>query len=143
MPGDEYASVVRGGLKLKGGAPTGIPKKKKKKSKAASESEASSASKKSALQSALEDEDAGSSQAIVRRKERSQDCNGMDLDEERLRELEGRGGDGKTASERAYEELHDRLQKEGVKTHKERVEELNKYLSKLSEHHDMPRIGPG
>ncbi|PBP16188.1 DUF1754-domain-containing protein [Diplocarpon rosae] len=148
MPGDEYASVVRGGLKLKGGAPTGIPKKKKKKSKAASESEASSASKKSALQSALEDEDAGSSQAIVRRKERSQDGNGMDLDEERLRELEGRGGDGKTASERAYEEmrrkrLHDRLQKEGVKTHKERVEELNKYLSKLSEHHDMPRIGPG
>jgi hypothetical protein len=34
-------------------------------------------------------------------------------------------------------QLNDRLQKEGVKTHKERVEELNKYLSKLSEHHDM------
>ncbi|KAM0406658.1 hypothetical protein ACHAPD_012305, partial [Fusarium lateritium] len=30
-----------------------------------------------------------------------------------------------------------------LKTHKERVEELNTYLSKLSEHHDMPRIGPG
>jgi hypothetical protein len=29
------------------------------------------------------------------------------------------------------------LQKEGVKTHKEKVEELNKYLSNLSEHHDM------
>jgi protein FAM32A len=29
------------------------------------------------------------------------------------------------------------------KTHKERVEELNTYLSKLSEHHDMPKIGPG
>jgi hypothetical protein len=35
------------------------------------------------------------------------------------------------------QQLNDRLQKEGVKTHKERVEELNKYLSKLSEHHDM------
>jgi hypothetical protein len=34
-------------------------------------------------------------------------------------------------------QLHERLQKEGVKTHKERVEELNKYLSNLSEHHDM------
>jgi hypothetical protein len=33
--------------------------------------------------------------------------------------------------------LHERLQKEGVKTHKEKVEELNKYLSNLSEHHDM------
>ena len=34
-------------------------------------------------------------------------------------------------------QLHERLQREGVKTHKERVEELNKYLSRLSEHHDM------
>lgn len=33
--------------------------------------------------------------------------------------------------------LHERLQREGVKTHKERVEDLNKYLSRLSEHHDM------
>lgn len=31
----------------------------------------------------------------------------------------------------------ERLKREGVKTHKERVEELNKYLSRLSEHHDM------
>lgn len=30
-----------------------------------------------------------------------------------------------------------------LKTHKERVEGLNTYLSKLSEHHDMPKIGPG
>ena len=30
-----------------------------------------------------------------------------------------------------------------LKTHKKRVEELNTYLSKLSEHHDMPKIGPG
>lgn len=40
-------------------------------------------------------------------------------------------------------QLDERLKREGVKSHKERVEELNKYLSGLSEHHDMPRIGPG
>lgn len=40
-------------------------------------------------------------------------------------------------------QLEERLQREGVKTHKERVQELNKYLSTLSEHNDMPRIGPG
>lgn len=34
-------------------------------------------------------------------------------------------------------QLQERLKREGVKTHKERVEELNKYLSRLSEHHDM------
>ncbi|KLJ13413.1 hypothetical protein EMPG_11665 [Blastomyces silverae] len=49
---------------------------------------------------------------------------------------------GKTEAERRYEEarrkrLDERLKREGVKTHKERVEELNKYLSNLSEHHDM------
>ncbi len=40
-------------------------------------------------------------------------------------------------------QLDDRLKREGVKTHKQRVEELNRYLSGLSEHHDMPRLGPG
>ncbi|MCJ1251091.1 hypothetical protein MMC30_008322 [Trapelia coarctata] len=40
-------------------------------------------------------------------------------------------------------QLDERLKREGIKTHKERVEELNRYLSNLSEHHDMPRIGPG
>jgi protein FAM32A len=34
--------------------------------------------------------------------------------------------------------LEDRLKREGGgRTHKQRVEELNKYLSGLSEHHDM------
>ncbi|RMZ74772.1 hypothetical protein DV737_g5761, partial [Chaetothyriales sp. CBS 132003] len=55
----------------------------------------------------------------------------------------------KTEAERRYEEqrrkrLEERLRKEGgAKTHKQRVEELNRYLSGLSEHHDMPKIGPG
>ena len=43
--------------------------------------------------------------------------------------------------------LEEKFEKEsregGVKTHKQRVEELNRYLSGHSEHHDMPKIGPG
>ena len=35
------------------------------------------------------------------------------------------------------DQLDERLKREGIKTHKERVEELNRYLSNLSEHHDM------
>ncbi|KAN0090182.1 DUF1754 domain containing protein [Hyaloscypha variabilis] len=138
MPGDEYSSVVRGGLKLKGGVT-----KKKKKSKPKS---ADAEGKKDAIRKALEDEDTAVGKEIEKRKakEGEEEVEGDGGD----RELEERGGDGKTASERAYEEmrrkrLHERLQKEGVKTHKEKVEELNKYLSNLSEHHDMPRIGPG
>jgi len=34
-------------------------------------------------------------------------------------------------------QLDERLKREGSKTHKERVEEFNTKLSKLSEHHDM------
>lgn len=40
------------------------------------------------------------------------------------------------ASERRIEQL-------AKKTHKERVKELNEYLGKMSEHHDIPRVGPG
>ncbi|KAK6363832.1 hypothetical protein TWF730_001239 [Orbilia blumenaviensis] len=54
----------------------------------------------------------------------------------------------KTEAERKFEEarkkkLDQLLLKDAAKSHKERVEEFNKYLSNLSEHHDMPRIGPG
>ena len=54
----------------------------------------------------------------------------------------------RTDAQRRFEEqrrkrLEERLKRDGVKTHKQRVEELNKYLSGLSEHHDMPKIGPG
>jgi len=168
MPSD--TPVIRGALKLKGSA--GIAKKKKKKAWP------SDAETKSAIQRALEDEDAIASKETSRRKEEGEGGEGGGeggADGEDLRELEERGNDGKTASERAYEEmrrkrvrvlprfsfvweilgergigggrifgigadeiqLHERLQKEGVKTHKEKVEELNKYLSNLSEHHDM------
>jgi len=80
---------------------------------------------------------------------------GADADDDVVRdgaeeeEDEMESGTGKTEAERRHEEmrrkrLHDRLARQGgAKTHKERVEELNRYLSRLSEHHDMPRIGPG
>jgi protein FAM32A len=96
MPADEYASTIRGGLKLKGGAPGGIKKKKKK----ARDTSSSSESKASALQKALEDEDA----AAVVKKGKGKEGE-EDLDEDALRELEERGDDGKTASERAHEEM--------------------------------------
>ncbi|KIX94567.1 uncharacterized protein Z520_09613 [Fonsecaea multimorphosa CBS 102226] len=82
-----------------------------------------------------------------RKKADSPGSNGDDDAAARPNEEE-QGGIVKTEAERRYEEqrrrrLEERLKREGVKTHKERVEELNRYLSSLSEHHDMPRIGPG
>lgn len=103
MPSDAYASVVRGGLKLKGSS--GITKKKKKKNNER-EGEVGEA-KKDALQKALEDEDSALRKGEGKGRDRGVedgDAEGQ-LAEEGERELEERGHDGKTASERAYEEM--------------------------------------
>jgi protein FAM32A len=98
MPSDEYAPIVRGGLKLKGSKPAGISKNKKKKPKP-KETEAQSS--KTALQKALEDEDASAGKEMGR----GEGKEGEEADQAELRELETRGDDGKTASERQYEEM--------------------------------------
>ncbi|KAI1003082.1 hypothetical protein K3495_g5123 [Podosphaera aphanis] len=139
MTTDEYTPVVRGPLKLKGSGPVGITKKKKKKKKKAGEVSSHGDTAGDASKSSVSSEDVSSLAQEAPLSEGPMITADAELAE----------GDGmKTASERAYEEmrrrrLHDRLLKEGLKSHKQRVEELNKYLSNLSEHHDMPRIGPG
>lgn len=54
----------------------------------------------------------------------------------------------KTAAELKFEEAHRKrleaqAEKVASKTHKEKVAEFNAYLEKLSEHHDLPKVGPG
>lgn len=160
MPAEAYTSVpLTGKLKLKGVTDSRIDKKKKKKkpkpdgeavSGTVEEPSTDTFTDNSVVLKSLADEDA----QIVRpqqpsKKDRTdpeqdqpenEDPNTPDISEMN-RHL-------KTASERRFEEqrrkrLEERLKREGVKTHKQRVEELNRYLSGLSEHHDMPKIGPG
>lgn len=162
MPSDDYASFSGGGaLKLKGGK---IGKSKKKKKDKASDLERSLSTGGSGGEAKLDpDKKRAKSKAIDdgRPEEAPED----DADEGLA--------DHKTEAERRHEEAqrkkvraapllpgHDRdcwltvppwqflklsegARPELLKTHKERVEELNTYLSKLSEHHDMPKIGPG
>ncbi|OQD63517.1 hypothetical protein PENPOL_c009G07518 [Penicillium polonicum] len=129
MAGDEY-SVGGGKLKLKGSKVSGgrIEKKKKKSTK---KKEGDATQPKAESTPGTEPENGKDE--------------GVRSEEDREKEWDA---PGKTEAEKKAEEirrkrLHERLQREGVKTHKERVEELNKYLSRLSEHHDMPKIGPG
>ncbi|KAI3551053.1 hypothetical protein CABS01_07688 [Colletotrichum abscissum] len=150
MPLDDYASAVGGGLKLKGAKVT-KPKKKKRRDK-------------TDLEKNLETGDQGSSStALVKHREESagdlkskSKKKSEDPDEDRDNDDDDEGSGRvvqKTEAERRYEERkRKRLlelaessssRPELLKTHKERVEELNTYLSKLSEHHDMPKIGPG
>jgi protein FAM32A len=149
MPGDEYASVGGGGaLKLKG-AKVGKKKKRKDKSDLEKNLATGEITKVDRAQSKQEDDPEASR-----------------AEEDEVSEPK------KTESELRYEEFKKKRvscyylttrplysltfnrqllkmaeasgsRPELLKTHKERVEELNTYLSKLSEHHDMPKIGPG
>lgn len=53
-----------------------------------------------------------------------------------------------TAAERRYlqqwERLHrQRLAKMASKSHRDRIQEFNQYLANLTEHYDIPKVGPG
>ncbi|KAJ7631143.1 hypothetical protein FB45DRAFT_917627 [Roridomyces roridus] len=124
----DYDQRPGGSLKLKGGvAEGGIVKKKKKKSKQKQESELD--------------------------RERLQDR----MQEEAKSSLPGSGNnspapsgssDRKTDAEKRFEEvqrrrLAQRVSKLANKTHKDRVSEFNAHLESLSEHHDIPKVGPG
>ena len=56
--------------------------------------------------------------------------------------------DKRTAAERKYDEIQakraaEKTKKMALKSHRERVAEFNAHLASLSEHHDIPKVGPG
>lgn len=149
MPSDEYASAGGGALRIKGAK---VKKHKKKKARSDLEKNLSTGEPSSSTSSSKKDpaaeQDAG------------EDAPQQQQGDEELEKARRDGDDGgpssksrKTEAERRFEEVRRKKllelaesagsRPELLKTHKERVEELNTYLSKLSEHHDMPKIGPG
>lgn len=148
MPPDEYSAAPSSGkLKLKGIIDGKVDKKKKKKRpKLVPDNEQEDDFvDKSVVLKTLEDEDE-KIQKDSRRKLGVVD--GKDVEPGAGAADEDVRDHLKTESERRFDEqrkkrLEERLKREGVKSHKQRVEELNHYLSSLSDHHDMPRIGPG
>jgi protein FAM32A len=131
MPSSDY-TASSGALKLKGAA--GVTKKKKKKPKPAEPAAAESAT---AATKKITDDAADDVPSELRT--RSEDDNERARDE--LQKYKA-SGTVKTEAEMRFEEnrrkrMEEKLKKDGSKTHKERVEDLNRYLSKLSEHHDM------
>ncbi|EMD41911.1 hypothetical protein CERSUDRAFT_110468 [Gelatoporia subvermispora B] len=133
----DYDFRPGGSLKLKGGVAEGGIVKKKKKSK----------SKEKEKGKATEDERAKEPEKLVQEAK----------DEER-RTVSPSGssrvsssnvnGDKKTPAERRFEEtqrkrLAEKVAKLAHKSHKDRVHEFNSKLEALSEHHDIPKVGPG
>ena len=111
---DPFAHVIGGGLKLKGGlGVAGGGVTKREKTKK--------------VKPAAAEGDQGAGEALPP-SQRAPD---------RRTEAERRH------DERVAKEEQRLIAKMAAKTHREKVQEFNVYLSKLSEHHDIPRVGPG
>ncbi|GAA5889547.1 hypothetical protein JCM8208_001056 [Rhodotorula glutinis] len=131
MPASDYQHKPGGSLKLKGAGGAVDPSKKKKKK--------SSASKKARD----EDRDAPASAS----------GSGHDRSESPAVGGSSSGStsvaaSGKTEAQRRFEEVQrkrllEKAAKAAVKSHKERVAEFNEKLENLSEHYDIPKVGPG
>lgn len=113
-------SFTGGKLKLKGSS--GLSKGQKKKKKKSSEL------------ALIDHDDANESSKVTR--------------EGYVPEQPDENADLRTAAEKKFEESlakreQERIAKLASKSHKTRVKEFNEYLANLSEHHDIPRVGPG
>ncbi|KAL8669500.1 MAG: hypothetical protein Q9168_005913 [Polycauliona sp. 1 TL-2023] len=149
MPTSDYTSATgRGSLRLKGVNPSSkITKPKKKRPRPAENAPDDPATTASGPKSKPQEPEAEGAFLDPNSKEESKP-HGKDQQQDADNDESMQPRAGKTEAEIRHEErrrrrLEDRLKREGTKTHKEKVEEFNHYLSNLSEHHDMPRIGPG
>ncbi|KAJ3482433.1 hypothetical protein NLI96_g6988 [Meripilus lineatus] len=132
----DYDFRPGGSLKLKGGVIDGgiVKKKKKSKSKSKSTDKADDAEEQTLkeLEAVMREEEAkaGSSSGSNRGSPAAV------------------SNDRKTAAEKRFEEvrqkrLASKVAKLATKSHKDRVNEFNTKLEALSEHHDIPKVGPG
>ncbi|KAG8219507.1 DUF1754-domain-containing protein [Butyriboletus roseoflavus] len=131
----DYDFRPGGSLKLKGGVADGGIVKKKKKSKSKSKLDDVKERDRERVKELMLSEDIGSTP-------------GSASGSNRASPSPSNGNERKTDAERRFEEAQRRrlLGKVGRiahKTHKDRVNEFNAKLELLSEHHDIPKVGPG
>lgn len=56
--------------------------------------------------------------------------------------------DNRTESEKKFDQIQrlrmkDRVKNQAKLSHKDKVNQFNQHLDRLSEHHDLPKVGPG
>ncbi|XP_057769551.1 uncharacterized protein LOC130989586 [Salvia miltiorrhiza] len=128
-----YENVIGGKLKLKGKAldvkAGGVKKKKKQKKQQEQISEAVE-SENALVETDLDKQESG-------------DAN-KSTGDERSASWDG----NLTPAERRYMEQRERidyhkLAKTSNKSHRDRIEDFNQYLANMSEHYDIPKVGPG
>lgn len=133
-----FSNVVGGKLKLKGTAldvRAGGMKKKKKRQREAQEQLLMLKGQEETAEQESNNSDKGEADPV---------SNKGDEGGERHQAAE----DHRTPAEKRYHEQKAKLEarrlaKVATKSHRQRVEEFNQYLANLSEHYDIPKVGPG
>ncbi|WCJ19133.1 Protein FAM32A [Euphorbia peplus] len=103
---------------------------------------------------ALDVKTCGISQKIMKNKKKKKHQsiaggkNGSLMDESDSQAGKVEGADNLTDAQRRYLEQWEkidvqRLSKMATKSHRDRVHEFNQYLANLTDHYDIPKVGPG
>lgn len=126
-------SFVGGKLKLKGGEPLktagGVKKKKKHDDKALT----------SPSGAPVQDPNEGENDERAEKTRKA--IHGYELDPN---VVEDRRTEAEKRFEARFRKVEEQMcKKAAAKSHRERVKEFNEYLAQLSEHHDIPKVGPG
>lgn len=154
-PSSSYGYKPGGSLKFKGQSESETGKKHKKKKKSSTSTSSSSSFKEQIAREALRQEE----REHGADKERS-GSSGRKMTDAELRFEEVQRRRVSVVSCRRWMGLcailimpssfmpfpsqrQEKIRKEASKTHKEKVSEFNRYLENLSEHHDIPKVGPG
>ncbi|KAG7597286.1 hypothetical protein ISN44_As06g016750 [Arabidopsis suecica] len=141
-----YDNVIGGKLKLKGKAldvkAGGVKKKKKHKRQ---EEQAL----KITEHELIEGESTEALGKLIEREEEGEEMGRSDKASEDAKSQQQHDDDDLlTPAERRYIEQKQRLDvqklaKEANKSHRNRIEDFNQYLANMSEHYDIPKVGPG
>ncbi|KAL1903122.1 hypothetical protein Sste5346_000406 [Sporothrix stenoceras] len=157
MPSDEYASASGGALRLKG-AKVEKHKSKKHKKKRSSRDKDREGSRARHAEDELEKVGSDGEDRGIKKKSKKKDSGSGEEDYDDYEDLKNDPYARMTPAERRFAEAQDKkirdlmhaspedaraARPELFKSHKERLADLNTYLSRLSEHNDMPKIGPG
>ncbi|CAA7056707.1 unnamed protein product [Microthlaspi erraticum] len=140
-----YDNVIGGKLKLKGKAldvKAGGVKKKKKQKKHEEQA------LKITEHDLVEGESAEALGKLIEGDDREEEEEADRGEKAREDSLAQPDDDLLTPAERRYIEQKQRLDvqklaKEANKSHRNRIEDFNQYLANMSEHYDIPKVGPG
>ena len=128
-----FENVVGGKLKLKGAA---IEKREKKKKKKKNKDDDETSKRK--YVELNEDDDSDDDEHFQKRtssREKKEDENNNKLDTRTDAE--------KAHEERSRQQRKKRILEHAELSHKDKVRLFNEKLGRLSEHHDIPKVGPG